>query len=263
MEDDILQLFKDCAEVVEEGLRGRDISSLHEKVGMGADGTATSRLDSIAEEIALEHIKNNSPYGILSEESGYISGEENGVIIMDPIDGTSNALSGIPFYSISLAFTTGDLSDTTVGYVKELPLGKEYYTIKGRGSFIKESGGKSEKIPKLPSNKELNFSVYMGQKAHPDSVRIAALARRTRSLGCASLEMCMVAEGIFDLYYIVTMNKERSLRITDIAASTLFLREVGGEVYQSVWEPLEMELDPGARRDVLAIRDQELRELIY
>ncbi len=257
MENEILNIFRGCALAVEDALEDLDTTSLDKTTNMGADGTPTSELDSIVEDISINYLKEHCDYNIYSEEYGLLKGGEDGNIIMDPIDGTSNALSGIPFYSISLAFTPGGLSDTTVGYVKNLPLDKEYYAILGKGSYID-----GLKIPNLTANKELNFSVYMGRKAHPDSTRIASLARRTRSLGSASLEMCMVAEGVFDLYYIVTVDKERSLRITDIAASTLILREVGGQVYQSRWIPIDMDLDVGARSDVIAIRNESIKEVI-
>ncbi len=257
MEKEILGLFKACTLEVEDVMDGLETTSLRKTTKMGADGTPTSELDSIVEKVAIDHLKENCEYNILSEEYGLLKGRDKGSIIMDPIDGTSNALSGIPFYSISLAFTPDKFSDTSVGYVKNLPLGREYHAIKGKGSYLD-----GERLPRLPPNKELNFSVYMGKKAHPDSVRIADLARRTRSLGSASLEMCMVAEGIFDMYYIVTVNKERSLRITDIIASTLILREAGGEVYQSRWIPIDMPLDVSARSDVMAIRDGSVRKVI-
>ncbi len=265
MENKILKIFRECALEVEDALEDLDTTSLDKTTKMGADGTPTSELDSIVEKVAIGSLKGDSDYSIYSEEYGLLKGGEEGNIIMDPIDGTSNALTGIPFYSISLAFTPGGFSDTTVGYVKNLPLGKEYYAIKGRGSYVAHGRGDDEapvRIPNLPANKELNFSVYMGRKAHPDSTRIASLARRTRSLGSASLEMCMVAEGPFDLYHLITINKERSLRITDIAASTLILREVGGQVYQSRWVPIDMDLDISARSDVIAIRDEKIKEVI-
>ncbi len=261
----MLRLFRECALVVEDELKGIDVTSLRVTTGMGADGTPTSELDRIAEDAVLDHLNERTAHGILSEECGLLRGRKEGTIIIDPIDGTSNALGGIPFYSISLAFTTGTLSDTVVGYVKNIPLGREYYAIKGEGSYVIPSGGNltdSTRISNLAPNDELNFSVYMGIKAHPDSFRIASLARRTRSLGCASLEMCMVAEGTFDLYHVVTIDRERSLRITDIAASTLILREAGGEAYQSPWDPLDMEPDPRARRDVIAMGDMGIKEVI-
>ncbi len=257
MERKILELFKGCALAVEDVMDGLDTTSLSKKTKMGADGTPTSELDGVVEDVAINYLKERCDHNIFSEEYGFLEGKEGGNIIMDPIDGTSNALMDIPFYSISLAFTPGYFSDTSVGYVKNLPLGREYYAIKGEGSYLD-----GERLPRSPPNKELNFSVYLGRKAHPDSARIASLARRTRSLGSASLEMCMVAEGIFDLYYIVTVNKERSLRITDICASTLILREAGGEVYRSRWVPIDMPLDVSARSDVMAIRDGSVKEVI-
>ncbi len=257
MENKTLKLFRECASVVEDAIEGLDTASLGKTKMMGADGTPTSELDSMVEDAAVEFLKENCDHNIYSEECGFVEGTGEGSIIMDPIDGTSNALTGIPFYSLSLAFTPEGFSETSVGYVKNLPLGKEYYAVRGEGSYLD-----GDKLPRLPPNKQLNFSVYMGRNAHPDSVGVASLARRTRSLGSASLEMCMVAEGVFDLYYIVTVNKERSLRITDICASTLILREAGGEVYGSKWTPVDMPLDVSARSDVIAVKNGSVRKVI-
>lgn len=257
MENKTLELFRGCALAVERAISGYDVTTRRKTVGMGADGTPTSEIDKMAEDTAISYLAENSDHGVMSEEIGIVEGKGDGIVIMDPIDGTSNALNGIPFYSISLALTNNGFSDISVGYVKNLPMGKEYYAVKRKGSYAD-----GIRLPSLPDNPELNFSVYMGLKAHPESIRIASLARRTRSLGSASLEMCMVAEGVFHLYYIVTLDRERSLRITDIAASTLILREAGGEVYMSPWDTLDMELDVSARRDVIAVKDDSVRKVI-
>lgn len=256
MEKEMLNLFRGCAERVERRLKGLDETELKKVLKTGADGTPVKGIDDIAESEAIDHITKNCDCDILSEESGLIENGGDGTVIMDPVDGTTNALLGIPFYCISMAYTVSDLSGVKVGYIKNLISGKEYHAISGEGGYC--SG---EKIVRRKI-RGLNFSVYLGKKAHPDNFRVASLPDRTRSLGSAALEICLVAEGILDLYYMRTKDKKRSLRITDIAAAKLILEETGGKIYDDNWDPINMKLDPKGREDVIAINDEKIREVI-
>ncbi|MFP4141718.1 MAG: inositol monophosphatase family protein [Thermoplasmata archaeon] len=253
MRKEMLETFKECAIKVSEALES-DILSKEMEVGQGADGTPTKRVDQVAEEAALDFLLQRTDASILSEEAGIVEREGEGYIIMDPIDGTNNAILDIPFYCISLAYTPGSLSELEVGYVKNLSTGDEYYSIKGEGSF---KNGK-ELDPIDTSNN--TFCIYLGRNATPESTEIATRAKRVRSLGSAALSICMVAEGVFDLFYHCTPDEERSLRITDLAAATLILREVGGEIYGKDMLPLNMEISPDGRKDVIALYDEDIKE---
>ncbi len=256
MSEEILSLFKRCADLVQEEVVSQEKDQFHEDMGMGADGTPTKWIDKKAEDIAIKFLQDNCDYSILSEEEGVLTGEDDGTIIIDPIDGTRNAILDIPFYCISLAFAEEDLSTVTVGYVRNLATGKEYSAIKGKGAFC----GDRELKPVIRD--DWIFSVYMGENAHPDSAKIASVPRRTRSLGSAALEICMVADGIFDLHHHWTLDQKRSLRITDLAAAVLILREAGGEVYDRDCQPINMKLDPTERKDVTAIYDKDILEVV-
>ncbi len=257
MEKGILELFKRCASKVEDELKDNDERLFAEKLRTGADGTPVKGIDDVAESAAIDHLTKNCDCDILSEESGLVENGGDGTVIMDPVDGTTNALLGIPFYCISIAYTeSDDLSGVVVGYVKNLISGKEYYAISGEGSYCNGQEIVRNKI------RGLNFSVYLGKKAHPDNFHIASLPDRTRSLGSAALEICLVAEGVLDLYYMRTKDKKRSLRITDIAAAKLILEESGGNVYDDSWDTINMKLDPKEREDVIAINDEKIREVI-
>jgi len=224
------------------------------EMGVGADGTPTKKVDQIAEETALEYLLSNTNFSILSEEAGLLEQKGDGYVIMDPIDGTNNAIFEIPFYCISLAYTPSNLLEVEVGYVRNLTSEIEYYAIKDEGSF------KGDKPLNPEKSEKMTVSLYMGKNAVPESYEIPPQVRRVRSLGSAALSMCMVAEGTFDLFYHRTLDEEKSLRITDIAAATLILREVGGEVYTKNGERLNMSISPTDRKDVIAIYDKEIKE---
>jgi myo-inositol-1(or 4)-monophosphatase len=92
-----------------------ELKSLFHKTGqIGAGGDESSGLDLAAEKILVRHL---SPFGqIISEESGVIGEEEGRKVIIDPLDGSSNALSRFPYYGVSIAHTDaeGNLHDALV-----------------------------------------------------------------------------------------------------------------------------------------------------
>jgi len=246
--------FKECASKVSDAMEKNRLGR-GKKVGKGADGTPTKQVDHVAEKTAFDHLLENTDASILSEEKGLVERDGEGYIVMDPVDGTNNAILGIPFYCISLAYTPDTLSEVEVGYVKNLYTGDEYSAVRGQGSF--KNGVKIEEPVETADN---TFCIYLGRNATPKSNELATRAQRVRSLGSAALSLCMVAEGVFDLFYHRTPGEKKSLRITDIAAATLFLREVGGEVYRDKGEVLDMDISPTERKDLIAYRDEDIRE---
>ncbi len=257
--EELLDHFKKCAEEVDRRIKSLNSKGdKSENVGMGADGTPTKGIDREAEETAIEYFKDNTDHSILSEEKGLVEQDGDGFIIMDPVDGTTNSLLDIPFYCISLAYTPSDLSGVKVGYVRNLYTDTEYHAVKGEGSY------KDGEIlrPESERGEKNLFSVYLGKRAITKSFDVASKARRVRTLGSAALEICMVAEGKFDLYYHRTPQEKKSLRLIDIAAATLILREVGGEVYNKNLQRLNMSIDTSERKDVIAIYDERIKEVL-
>lgn len=255
MKKEILSHFRKCTEKVTERVIEKD-KHRGEEIKKGADGSPTKKIDLKAESKAIEYFKENTDYSILSEEEGLVEQEGDGYIIMDPVDGTNNAVMDLPFSCISLAFTREDLSEVEVGYVKNFRTGDEYYALKGEGSYKNEE----ELDPK--SSEEKTFCLYFSKYAVSETCEIARKARRIRSLGSAALSICKVAEGCFDAYYHRTVDEKKSLRITDIAASKLILSEVGGNIYDKEGKILNMKLDPAERKDVIAIYDEDIKEYV-
>ncbi len=258
MEKKILTHFRRCAEKVEETLKvERVVQKKDEYMGTGADGTPSKGIDIAAEKVVIDHLTERTDLSLLSEEKGLVEQSGDGFVVIDPVDGTRNALLDIPFYCISLAYTPSTLKEVKVGYVRNLVTGTEYHALKGKGSF------KDGILLSPAKNKEEHlFSIYLGEKSHEKSSGFASKPRRVRSLGSAALEICKVAEGVFDLYYHRTPRERRGLRITDLAAATLILREAGGEVYDKDLNRLEMGIDAAHRRDIIAIYDQGLKEVL-
>ncbi|MBU0623224.1 MAG: sugar kinase, partial [Candidatus Thermoplasmatota archaeon] len=88
------------------------------------------------------------------------------------------------------------------------------------------------------------------------------MASRVRTMGCASLEMSLVAQGSAQAHYMNCTNHKRMIRVIDIAASCLILREAGGEVVDLEGKKLEMEFNLQDRKNFLAYGDPKIKEMV-
>lgn len=225
----------------------------------GADGTPTTNIDKLAEDLIIKYVENEDvQLNILSEEVGYLDRGFDRTLVIDPIDGTNNAILGIPFFSVSLAVGNDSLSNVEMGLVRNLVNDDIYFARRGEGAYV---NGNPLRTRSYRPERSV-FLVYMGKYAHEDTFQVAQKAERTRSIGCASLEMAMVAEGIADIYYMNCAEFEKSIRVVDIAASALILREAGGELLAINGEALDMPFNLNVRRNFVAVGDPEACEAI-
>src|SRR5437762_12996232 len=105
-----------------------------EVVGRGADGAPSARIDQLAEETVLRVLDyEGAALNVLSEEAGFIDRGGKATLVLDPIDGTHNAIRGIPAYSVSLAIGHERLPDAQEALVGDLVPGPPDYAGKGGG----------------------------------------------------------------------------------------------------------------------------------
>ena len=198
------------------------------QVSLKGPGDYVSASDKKVEEILIEELQNARPnYSILSEEIGEINNDESFRWIIDPIDGTSNFLHGIPHFAISIGLEHD--KEIICGIVYD-PIKDEMFTAeKGNGSYINNqrmrvssrsdlkdciifSGG-----PRYDSeNRELTFKEYK-----KFSLKVGIPIRK---FGSGSLDMAYVAAGRCDGFW------SRDLNYWDIAAGIILVREAGGYV---------------------------------
>ena len=217
------------------------------KIGIGADGTPTKYIDKIAEDIAINYIKKSKiKINILSEEAGFLDFHGEYTFVLDPIDGTRNSVRGIPIYSISLAVGKRSMDDIDFGIVKNIPTGDLYIAEKGNGSYF---NNKRISTPEIPEN-EMIFSFNNSNAIQNFDYRFNKL----RSLGCASLEMCMVASGSIDIYAVT----DEYLRVTDIAASSLILKESGCFLTNIEGKKVNLDLNLDGRTSIIAACNMDL-----
>lgn len=247
MDEDIKVLVQKIVKSVAKKVKKAYATDFHRfgtSIGIGADGTPTKYIDKIAEEVAINLIKKSKiSVNLLSEEIGFIDNKSSYTLVLDPVDGTRNAYRGIPFYAVSLAVGSSVLSDICYGIVKNIATGDCFIAEKGKGAFL---NNRQFVVPDVP-DKELLLSLTLGKNSDTLTCELSK-THFIRSLGSASLEMCMVATGALDGYIV----GREFMRVTDIAASTLILREAGGNVINFFGEPLDMPLSLDERVGFIA-----------
>jgi len=111
--------------------------------GRGAGGDISRKIDIVAEKTVLDYLKKiNFDCVVLGEECGRVELSDNpkGYLIMDAIDGSANAVRGIPFFCCSLAFATENkLSSITDAVVTNLLNGDLYWATKGKGAYLNDT----------------------------------------------------------------------------------------------------------------------------
>ncbi len=226
-------------------------------VKMGADGTPTKYIDQVAEEKVIEILKDvKRPITLVSEEIGEfkIMDEPSEVIfVVDPLDGTVNALKNIPAYGISIAIVNAtekplselNLEDVEMGFVKNFATGDLYEAFKGSGAYL------NNKIMNPSSQNNLAHSSIGAYIRGPKMNRLNKLGnsvRRIRLLGSVAIELCYVADGTYDAFLDIRGN----LRIIDIAAAKLIIEESGGIITDDNGEKLNNRLNVKERTSIIA-----------
>lgn len=230
------------------------------EICIGADGTPTDNIDKIAENAVLRYIEaNNIQLNVLSEEIGYVDNGGTETLVLDPIDGSTNFIAGIPLYTISMAIGKCSLNSVYVAYVRNLATGEEFTAEKGKGAFY---NGKKITVSKAFDPKKMKITTHLGSGATPFAHSVARRIRSIRDLGCTSLEMIYVAKGSIDGCLMDLGDYEHSIRIVDIAASTLILREAGGQVFTLDGMPLDMPFNLSHRSSFLATSNNNVYDFI-
>jgi myo-inositol-1(or 4)-monophosphatase len=189
-----------------------------------------SEVDRLAEVEIIKELKRANPdYAILGEEGGKLKGVRDGgrfTWVIDPLDGTSNYLHGIPHWCVSIALVEN--GEPQHGVVFD-PLRNELFTAsKGSGTVL------NEKRVRVSERRELSGSMLITGFAPRERARAGSQLECVRELlrdaedirrtGSAALDLAWVACGRADGYF------EAGLQPWDIAAGVLLVREAGGRV---------------------------------
>jgi myo-inositol-1(or 4)-monophosphatase len=224
----ILNVMVGAAMKAARGLN-RDFGEV-EQLQVSRKGPAdfVSAADHRAEEVIRAELERARPgYALLMEESGATSGKDpQHRWIVDPLDGTTNFLHGIPLFAISIALERqGKLS---AGIVYN-PIADELFTAeRGGGAFLNDRRLRVAARTNLAEAVVATGTPHHGRGDHPRYMKeLAAVLPEVagiRRCGAAALDLAWVAAGRFDAFW------ERDLSPWDMAAGLLLIREAGGFV---------------------------------
>lgn len=235
-----------------------------EPQGRGAGGDMTVRVDRVAEDIVLDEMRGlGRPLRVVSEEAGEVAlggaCEDDPVVVIDPIDGSVNAMRGLPLFATSIALAVGpSMGDVTIGLVHDHGSGEEWCAVRGRGAWRN-----GDQLRPRPPAEAGHLPIVMLEGATPARVaRAAALLEgrtgRLRALGSLALSLCHTAGGRADA--MAGMGPGRSV---DVAAAQLVARETGLLVGMPGTEDVHgTPLDLGARFRVTAAHDAATIDLL-
>jgi myo-inositol-1(or 4)-monophosphatase len=235
------------------GLAGTARASV--QIGRGAGGDMSRRIDLVAEKTVINLLRKRKVQAtIIGEECGRIEGRK-GFVIMDAIDGTTNAVRGIPFYCCSIAYATDfKLSTVTDAAIIDLARGDLYYASRGKGAFL--NGRRIAAKKSSPPDPTIGINVSGVKPSVVERLApIIADADHTRQFGANALEMCFLARGLLDAY----VDLRGKIRPTDIAAGYLIAKEAGASVYSDTGSDLECDLDVKTRLSYVVVANEEMR----
>jgi myo-inositol-1(or 4)-monophosphatase len=207
----------------------RDFGELENlQISMKGPADFVTTADKRTERILIEELSKARPgYGFLGEEGGVVEGKDKTHrFIIDPIDGTTNFMHGIPQFAISIAL---EREGQLVSGVVYNPVTDDLFTAeKGHGAYL------NDKRLRVAARKELGPSViatglpFMGKEGHARALAemgaVMDVTAGIRRMGAASLDIAYVAAGRFDGFW------EHGLQAWDMAAGIVLLKEAGGVI---------------------------------
>jgi len=198
------------------------------QVSVKGPGDFVSAADRKAEKTLFEELSKARPgYGFVLEESGTIEGpDKSHTWYIDPLDGTTNFLHGLPIFAISIGLSReGQL---VAGLIYNPVTESMYIAEKGQGAYL------NNRRLRVAARRDIGEALigcgipHLGKSGHGrfkmELSAVMARASNLRRLGAAALDLCFVASGAYDGYW------ERDLKPWDLAAGTLIIREAGGFV---------------------------------
>jgi myo-inositol-1(or 4)-monophosphatase len=232
--------------------------------GVGAGGDIKKKIDLAAEKALLDTLNEyKASCTLVSEESGtqQIGAEPSKYILTtDPLDGTTNALRGLPFIATSLAVSRKPyLQEVEVALVSDLIHNVTYTAQRGHGAFKNGEVIKpSKKVSLEDAVIGVDLNTIKAKQIINQMIRLFEQTKHLRHFGANALEICYVADGSTDAFIDI----RGKLRTTDISAAQLILREAGGIITTPNGETLDAQLDAAQRISFIAAANKTLHDTI-
>jgi myo-inositol-1(or 4)-monophosphatase len=236
-DEQLLELLGDAADAVGAALGGLD------DWGLAGTTPGQHRSDLAADAAALAVLaRAGSAVGVLSEESGLHRPDADVIVVVDPVDGSTNAARGIPWFATSLCAV--DASGPRAALVVNLASQDRFEAVRGGGA---RHNGEAMR----PSGATVLSSSVVGLSGYP--ARHFGW-RQYRALGAAALDLCAVAAGVLDAYVDCGLDAHG---VWDYIGGLLICREAGAVVADAYGRDLVV-LEPAARRTPVAAATPEL-----
>jgi len=204
----------------------REVENL--QVSVKGAGDFVTRADREAERIIKEELMNARPsYGWLGEETGEDAGDDpTRRWIVDPLDGTTNFLHGLPHWAVSIALE--HKGEIVAGVIFDAAKDELFVAEKGSGAFMNDQRLRVSGRTRLADSVFATGIPFAGRGPLPaalqDLAQLMPVTAGVRRFGAAALDLAYVAAGRFDGYW------ERGIKPWDVAAGILMVREAGGFV---------------------------------
>ncbi len=229
-------------------------------LGVGAGGDVTKKIDLAAEHALIETLQDSGvSCTLISEEAGLKEIGSNPsayYVTADPLDGTTNAVRGAPFMAISLAGSKRpNLKDVETALVCD-PVHNATYTAElGKGAFKNHKRIQSSSKPSFEEAVVgVDFNTFKIRELLPKLFPLLEETKHLRHFGANALELCYVADSTIDAF----IDLRGKLRVTDIAAAHLILREAGGIMVTPEGDELDVVLSATERVAFIAAASKTL-----
>jgi myo-inositol-1(or 4)-monophosphatase len=181
--------------------------------------------DKRAEKVIFDELKYARPtYGFLMEEGGEVKGTADARFIIDPLDGTTNFLHGIPQWAISIALE--EKGEVTVGVVYDPVKDELFQAVKGQGAFLRRKrlrvSGRGSMDMAIIGTGAPRRALNNHEQFFKDQRAVWDTGASLRRFGAAALDLVYVAAGRYEGFW------ERNLNQWDVAAGLLIVKEAGG-----------------------------------
>ncbi|PCJ99692.1 MAG: inositol monophosphatase [Zetaproteobacteria bacterium] len=205
----------------------RDFNEVeHLQISQKGPGDFVSAADRRSEEIIFEELKKSRPdYSFLMEESGVVEGKDPDYRwIIDPLDGTTNFLHGIPHWAISIALE--HKGQIIAGLIHDPVKDEIFHAEKGKGAFMRRRrlrvSGRNDLMLATIATGAPRRSQAQKDKFIAEYTAMQSFAPGLRRFGAAALDLAYVAAGRYEGFW------ERDLKSWDVAAGIIIVKEAGG-----------------------------------
>ncbi|SFT62629.1 inositol monophosphatase family protein [Sedimentitalea nanhaiensis] len=202
----------------------REVENL--QVSMKGAGDFVSKADVAAEKIIRDELMGARPtYGWVGEESAPVDGQDpTRRWIVDPLDGTTNFLHGLPHWAVSIALE--HKGEVVAGVVFDAAKDEMFFAEKGAGAWMNDTRLRVSGRHKMIESIFATGLPFAGRADLPETLkdlaRLLPACAGVRRWGSAALDLAYVAAGRYDGYW------ERRLKAWDLAAGVIIVREAGG-----------------------------------